>query len=368
MTHLQPPSPTTSGAVDSGPRALTVIVPAFNCPVVLQSCFDGLLASDLPRARWELIVVDDSSSDHTPDVARTVADRVLITERGPRGPGEARNLGAAAASAPILLFIDSDVVVLPTTLSGFVRAFADRPEIDAVFGSYDDLPTHGSFVSQYRNLLHHYVHQEDAGDAATFWAGCGAVRRSAFQAVGGYDGARYPRPQIEDIELGYRLRDAGHQILLAPELQCRHLKQWTFGNMVRTDLRDRAIPWMRLLIDRREAVSHGPLNLQSKEKLLTVACAMAMMSLLLAIVTTSVGWAVVSLTGVALVILGNLSLFRWFSQQRGVLFALRVVPMRLLYYMICGMGAGWAILTQRSHRAPANISPRHDRRDPVAAS
>ena len=57
-------------------------------------------------------------------------------------------------------------------------------------------------VSQYRNLLHHFVHQHGHAEASTFWAGCGAIRRAAFDAVGGFDAARFPRPSIEDIELG----------------------------------------------------------------------------------------------------------------------------------------------------------------------
>src|SRR6185503_5093485 len=122
--------------------ALTVIVPAFNCPGVLRACLNGLVASDLPRSRWELIVVDDGSKDDTPDVARAFADRVLSTTNGPRGPAEARNVGATVASAPILVFIDADVVVEATTLSGYLRTFESHPEMAAVFGSYDDTPAH----------------------------------------------------------------------------------------------------------------------------------------------------------------------------------------------------------------------------------
>ena len=69
-------------------------------------------------------------------------------------------------------------------------------------------------VSQYRNLLHHFVHQHGNSEASTFWAGCGAIRRSVFEEMGGFDEQRFPTPSIEDIELGYRLRQAGHRILL----------------------------------------------------------------------------------------------------------------------------------------------------------
>ena len=61
-----------------------------------------------------------------------------------------------------------------------------------------------NFLSQYKNLLHHFVHQGSSSDATTFWAGCAAVDRKVFVDIGGFDAARYDQPSIEDIEMGYR--------------------------------------------------------------------------------------------------------------------------------------------------------------------
>jgi hypothetical protein len=72
-------------------------------------------------------------------------------------------------------------------------------------------------VSQYRNLLHHFVHSQSAGEAETFWGGCGAIRRDVFIEAGRYDEWSYPRPQIEDVELGHRVRSLGHRIILRPD-------------------------------------------------------------------------------------------------------------------------------------------------------
>ena len=250
--------------------ALSVIVPAFQCAGMLRAALAGLEASDLPRHAWELIVVDDGSTDDTPLVAQRVADQVLRVPGGPRGPAQARNQGALVARGRVLVFVDADVVVAPHTLSGFAALFDRDPELAAAFGAYDDRPGDPGLVSQYRNLLHRWVHTEHSGDAETFWAGCGAVRRDAFLAVGGFDAARYPRPQIEDIDLGYRLRAQGGRIELAPGLTGTHLKRWTLRNMLRTDLRERAIPWMHLLLWRREVMQSGPLNLAPARVMTTV--------------------------------------------------------------------------------------------------
>ena len=340
------------------PLVLSVIVPAFRCADMLRASLAGLLASDLPRAQWELSVVDDGSDDETPAVARAVADHVLVTPHGPRGPAFARNSGAVIARAPVLLFVDADVVVAPTTLSGFAHLFASQPDVAAAFGAYDETPGDRGFVSQYRNLLHHYVHRMNPGAASTFWAGCGAVRREAFLAVGGYDHRRYPRPQIEDIELGYRLSSRAHRIVLAPGLQGKHLKRWTLANMLRTDFRDRSIPWMHLLLERGEVVAtDGPLNLRVREKILTAASGLMLVVIALAAVLRDVRWLALGVATCLVIALGNLSMLRWFAAIRGLPFALRVVPMRVLFYLTSGFGAVCAVVSYPRRRPYAVLPP-----------
>ena len=336
---------------------LSVIVPAYKCEAYLQQCLQGLLSSDLPRTSWELVVVDDGSTDNTAAVARAVADRVLRVADGPRGPAHARNLGARHAAGTVLVFVDADVVVAPTTLRGFAALFAADPALGAAFGAYDDAPAATDFISQYRNLLHRYVHTLHPGEADTFWAGCGAVKRDIFLAVGGFDALRYPRPQIEDIELGYRLREYGARIVLDPMLTGKHLKRWTFGNMVRTDLHERAIPWMHLILRRGEAMQRGPLNLRVREKLYTVFTATAIAATIGALLFANNALAYTAAFCVVVVLLGNASLLSWFGSRRGFFFAAGVAPLRLLYYAEAGLGAAWAIVTHKQQAGPVRLPP-----------
>jgi hypothetical protein len=130
-------------------------------------------------------------------------------------------------------------------------------------------------VSSFRNLLHHNVHLEGAGHAETFWAGIGAIRRDVFLAVGGFDGPRFPRPMLEDVELGMRLTDAGLRIRLIPQIQGAHLKSWTLRGMLKSDLRDRGIPWTRLLIERKSVPNTLNLGWPHRISALTVVAAVA---------------------------------------------------------------------------------------------
>lgn len=346
---------------------LSVIVPAHQGASVLPLSLGALAASDLARTSWELIVVDDASSDGTGELAQQWADRVVSLSGRPHGPGYARNRGAETAAGEWLVFIDADVVVHRDTLRCFVAAIEADPSMDAVFGAYDEAPPAQGFLTQYRNLLHRYVHLMSAGPTETFWAGCGAIRRSAFVEVGGFDERRYTRPQIEDIELGYRLGDRGHRIVICPEIQGAHLKHWRFLGSLRTDLLDRGIPWVLLLLERRRLARTANLNLKRGERakaflvgsaLPLLIAAAAMRQPLLGLVATLI------LLSVAL---SNLPLFTWFARQRGPLFALAVVPFNLGYYLMSGfsVAAGVAayLLRRRSTAGPADAegTPREKR-------
>ncbi len=225
---------------------LTAIVPATDRPDTLAACREAIeTAADGPE---EVIVVD-------------------VPKRS--GPAAARNAGAMPASGDILVFVDADVAVHPDAFQRIRRRFEADPDLTAVFGSYCDTPAAEGVVSNFRNLLHHYVHQGAAGPAYSFWAGLGAIRRDAFHASGGFDATEYRTPMMEDIELGMRLVDAGARIELDPELQATHMKSWTFKGMVRTDLKARGVPWVTLLA--RRGHTSTALNLAWRHRLSALA-------------------------------------------------------------------------------------------------
>ncbi len=329
----------------TGPAPLvSVIVPVHNGTQVLPQTLAALAATDFPRDLWELIVIDDASTDDTIGLAAEHADTVIRLTGRPHGPSYVRNRGAEMARGEILVFIDADVCVHSDTLRRFAWAFADQPDVAAIFGSYDDSPAAPGLVSQYRNLLHHYMHQISAGDAETFWAGCGAIRRSVFRDVGMYNEWFFSRPQIEDIELGHRLRDAGHRIQLRPEIQGTHLKRWTLRNVLTTDLKDRGVPWTRLLIQRGQATASQSLNLRPKERLCTAAVWLALLPPIAALVSRNPRWLWVSAVLVAGVLLANLPLYRFFARVRGVFFAIGILPMHLMYYILNGISVFIAVI------------------------
>jgi hypothetical protein len=279
----------------------------------------------------EILVVDDGSTDATADVASALGVRVLRLARN-AGPAEARNRGAKDGCGTILLFVDADVIVHADVLDRIDRILRAEPDLAGVFGSYDATPRASGLVSRYRNLLHHFVHQLGNHEAATFWAGLGAVRRAVFFEAGGFDAARFPQPSIEDIELGYRLRKAGHRIRLDPCIQGTHLKPWTFSSMIQTDIAHRALPWARLILQSGNTVED--LNLRASQRWSAVLVGLALVASSVAVVRPSL-WGI-GLAAFVGVLALNWRFYRLLWEQGGPFLAVGSLPLHLLYFLSSG--------------------------------
>ena len=305
---------------------ISVVIPAYNAASTLQACLKALQRSEYRD--FECMVVDDGSTDDSAALAAAHGVRLASTKKR-CGPGCARNLGARMSSGDILLFLDADVAIQPDTLSRIAQAFK-APALDALIGSYDQDPAAPNFLSQYKNLMHCFVHQHAKRRASTFWTGCGAIRRSIFLAAGGFDEHQL-RPSIEDIKLGAVLIRAGRRIELDPTLMVKHLKRWTLASLLKTDFLDRAIPWTMLMLGER----HMPndLNVQWSQRL-------CVLLIYLALPLAFFYWPA-SLTAVVVVIALNAPFYRFLSDRRGRLFALRAIPLHLAYFVYSG--AGFAI-------------------------
>jgi glycosyltransferase involved in cell wall biosynthesis len=307
----------------------SVITPVLNGGAAFAACLEALRASTFRD--WELIVVDDGSTDGSDERAARAGATVLRTT-GRVGPGSARNQGAEVAAGEYLFFIDADCEVRPDTLANAASALRADEGLDALFGSYDDAPVGRTLVSQYKNLQHHFVHQRGQEDATTFWSGCGVMRRSRFRELGGFDVIRFPRPSIEDIELGYRLRHAGGRIRLDKRVQVKHHKVWTLAGLVRTDVFDRGIPWTVLTLERRHVVEND-LNLEWKGKASVVLAVLLTPLLLAALLDPRALWAAAA--AAALLVALNLPFYRFLQRKRGFLFLLGSLPLHWLYYVYC---------------------------------
>jgi glycosyltransferase involved in cell wall biosynthesis len=369
---------------------LSIIVPVRNGGPAFTACLAALgqaRAACRDLAATELIVVDDGSTDASPAVARAAGARVLpMPSPGGHGPAAARNVGARAAGGDFVFFVDADVALHADALRQALVAFRADPTLEACFGSYDDQPAAPNFLSQYKNLLHHYVHQHAHGQASTFWTGCGAMRLSTFLALGGFDEQTYQRPSIEDIDLGYRLRRRGGEIRLLKDMQCCHLKRWSAASLLRSDVFERGIPWTVLLWrESRARGTSGPLlatgdllrlpdpslaqrpflldlNLQTSNRVSVALTAILALSLL-ALPFVRAAWPAPLLAAVLLLGL-NWQLYAFFARRRGWAFAFLAIPWHWLYYLYNSLSfalGSMMFFTRRARPVLADGALRHTR-------
>ena len=346
---------------------VAVIVPVYNGGAKFRASLDSIRCA-VPPAN-ELIVVGDGDTDGSSQYAEA-AGIIVYRFPAPGGPGRARNLGASRAESDILFFVDADVTVSENVIRRVKEIFVQHAEIAAVIGSYDDQPKEPNFLSQYRNLLHHYVHQNGREEASTFWGACGAIRRDVFRTMGGFD-ETYIKPSVEDIELGYRLKKAGHTIRLCKSLQVKHWKRWTVASMLQADFFQRALPWTLLIHRNRGFVNDLNIGVSGR------ASVMLTFGLLGALLLSP--WQPLLLVGAAvmglMLFILNVQLYRFFLEKRGLRFATQAIPWHWLYFLysgaafaigtVChlverdrGFGKPVSLLTSESPRAESRVKKR----------
>ncbi len=305
-----------AGGGDAERLTVSVVMPAYNAAHLLPRTVPAALEA---ARGGDVLVVDPGSTDGGAAVARSLGARVH--ELGRRaGPAEARNAGVELVDTDVVLFVDSDCVAHPDVVDRVRRAFAGEPRLVSLTGSYDDDPPEHGYASLYMNLRHHHTHQHAQREGASFWAGCGAVRRSAFVECGGFDAETYPRPMIEDIELGLRLGELG-LTRLDPDLHVTHLKRWTVRSVVTTDILCRAIPWSRLIVERQGLPDD--LNTRRSQRIAAALAPLALLSVpgLAVALWLAPSWSPLPAALLLASLLVNLGLFRFFARRHGPVFA-----------------------------------------------
>lgn len=320
-----------TGAFSTRP-GITVIVPAYRAGSTIGACLDGLFEAGFTQN--EIMVIDDGSPDDTVEVARS-RGIVPLQPGTNRGAAKARNSGVAATTGELLYFVDADVVVHPDVRGRIEHFFAENPDHAAVFGSYDDDPPDQPRVSRIRNLLHHHVHQSSGGPASTFWTGCGAVRRADFDAAGGFQ----TEDVVEDVGFGLRLTRLGRPIRLDPDLQCAHLKRWSWRGFAWTDYRGRAMPWTKMMLDPENRDLLHVLNAGMRGKAAVLSVGLSLLAVPALLLSVPFGLAL---------ILASVTALGWLERRFLALVARRmgvtdaVVALGVLWVHYLAAGAGYA--------------------------
>ena len=335
------------------PRPLSVIVPVRDGNATLARALTAILASELPRDDYELIVVDDASSDSSSELAARYADTVVRLTMRKSGAAYARNRGAELAQGEILAFVDADAMVRPDTLPRMLQMLYDHPGLDAVSASHEQTAGAPNIVSQYWNLLLHFGEQIQAGTSGNVASPCAAIRRQIFLSAGMYDEWRFETARLEGIEFGHRLEDSGHKVLTSTDLAITGLRHWNLRSLC-TEVWDRSALLARSLGYQRTRAA------VPSDVVFTLSRAMAPAFAVLCFVAFSAAFLPTpnAAAKAAIVVLGTVALnfpaYRFFAKMRGIPFAIVVAPLHLLMQAINGLGlcAGWVLRDAVGDREP----------------
>jgi GT2 family glycosyltransferase len=217
---------------------LSVIVPTHNRKSFLPGLLESLAKQDYPAERWELVLVDDGSTDGTPEFLaawqgpRPLNTRVITQVQS--GVATTRNNGSALAFGKALLFLDDDMIASPTLVGEHARAHLEDPSAVAV--GHLTLPTEGreAWIAWEDAQMHRHFDALKSGTRTPgprdFYSGNCSVSRELFLRVGGYDTSL---PRTEDVELGYRLQAAGANFYYRPAADSLHLGWHPFDRWLR---------------------------------------------------------------------------------------------------------------------------------------
>jgi glycosyltransferase involved in cell wall biosynthesis len=326
------------------PLPLSVIVSTRDCSETLREVLAAVRASDLSGVSYEIIVVDDASTDSTVAIAARYADTVVkLTGRG-AGPAYARNRGVELARGEIVAFVEGDAIVRPNTLSRMLATLAEKPDVDAVSASRDETSGAANFISQYWNSLLRFGEERNSGSCAQFASGCGAVRREAFLVAGMYDEWRFTTPCLESVELGDRLLGAGRNVVLSSELRVTHLKRWNFHSVcqevwTRSRVLARSLGYFRM-----SAAAPGEVVFTLSRTLIPAIAVLGTLLLAAAFVPSPGSGARPAIAVLALV-LTNLPVFRFYARARGLGFALAAAPVHIAAQSVTAIAlcTGWIL-------------------------
>jgi glycosyltransferase involved in cell wall biosynthesis len=331
----------------TSPR-ISVIVPGFDGSAVIDDCLRSIRASSF--GDYELIVVDDGSSDDTAQIAKRYADIVVELPEN-RGRHVARCAAIEKARGEIVVHIDQDVVIRPDALEVIDRYFAEHPDVAAITGILSLEHPNPDFYSQYKNIYMHEVFRNLPDFVEFLYGSLFALRREAFYAYG----LQEVGFEAHDTAWGQRISTSGGRIVLLKDLEVIHLKRYSFVSLLKNDF---AIPYhwgvifvafkrWRGLLRRTVGFAHA-----SKRQMAGLVLAYASVAALLC----ALAWPPSIAIALVLVAVWGVTHGRFLSfvaSEKGWAFAWRAAALTFLDNVVMGLGALSGVAHELAGRARA---------------
>ena len=217
--------PDRSGVGARSPRT-SIVVPVRNGAETIEDCLGSILSLDHPADAFEVIVVDNSSTDRTPAILKRFAGRIRIVQEAKRGAASARNCGVRAARGDLIAFVDADCVVDPQWLSQLLPPLAST-RVGIVGGRI--LATQPcNWIERFGERIHdnqRAIEELTPPYAITMnWAS----PRAVLEQVGLFDESLL---RGQDVDLAWRIHQAGFALVYRPEARVHHRNERTITGL-----------------------------------------------------------------------------------------------------------------------------------------
>lgn len=315
---------------------ISIIVPTYNASFSIGKCLDAIY-----RAKgidFEVIVVDDISTDDTLEIVRKYPCRVIKLEKK-SGPSVGRNVGAKNAKSGIIMFVDSDAVVQDGGVERIVKGFRENPGVACISGVFGANPNEIGWFSRYRDRQVVYWHYSACEEVTVFVLTAGAIRRNVFFEVGGFERQFGVAADIEDFEIGHRIVGRGYKMIVDKNVKFYHFEHSSRFLMLVKKLFKRTRLWIHLF---RKSGKFEKNYATPSRSMAAVFAGLSLLSLLLAPFLNIAG--IFFFIFFLMFIFLDAGFYLYLLKDGGIFFMLFAVAAHYFFTLVICAGAGVGLL------------------------
>ena len=311
---------------------VSIIIPNRNGEATIGQCLGAAFASRYEN--FEVIVVDDGSIDHSVEIIKKFPC-TLIQLENQYGTSRARNRGVNNCNGTILFFTDADCLLQEDTLSIAIDALAAADKDTVLGGTYTVKPVDDGFFGRFQSAFINYFETISSENPDYIAAHAMAMYTRTFKLNGGFPEDYLPI--LEDVEFSHRLRRNGYRLVTNPEIQVRHVFNYSLLGSLHNGFR-KAMYWTIYSLHNRDLLANSGTASRALKLNVTTLFFIALIVLLI-MITGEKNLSVIILLLTAINLAANYRMLRAFHESGGARFSIAASAYYFLLYPLA-VGAG----------------------------